>query len=373
MLSRIAAVRFRSSVSDAKLCASRAAVSFIARASAVSSSFRSSSSTGVKSPAARRRENSSRRCTRCENFLENKSESRMVRKRIAKAASQTRFCSRPLAENACAVSKPISRNPRNARPSCQKILIRTGAAFRTRGLCLHFKHITRAAYGFQVDRFFRVDFYFFAKPANVHVHAARSYEPICAPNGVEQLIAGEHAIGPRREMVKQTKFQRAESYIFSGARNSIRGRINEQSACFDGAIWLRPWGCATQQSFHPGDKLARAEWFRDVIISAHLQPDHAIGFFAARGDHQDRQTIEGGIAADFFANFEAGKFRQHQVEQEHVRRELPNLGETRGAIGDGRHLVALVREVVAHQLHDIFIIFNNQDASWAHSGLEPFI
>ena len=52
---------------------------------------------------------------------------------------------------------------------------------------------------------------------------------------------------------------------------------------------------------------------------------------------------------------------------------LAHLREAGGAIGDRRHLEPFVLEVVADELDDIFIVFDDQDSSWAHYGLEPLI
>jgi len=47
-----------------------------------------------------------------------------------------------------------------------------------------------------------------------------------------------------------------------------------------------------QQRSNPGDQFAHAEGLGHVIVRAHFQAHHAVGFFAARGEHENRQTIE---------------------------------------------------------------------------------
>jgi len=43
-------------------------------------------------------------------------------------------------------------------------------------------------------------------------------------------------------------------------------------------------------------------------------------FIAAAGQHEDRETIERVIPANFPANIQAGNFRKHEVEKQEIRR-----------------------------------------------------
>ena len=72
------------------------------------------------------------------------------------------------------------------------------------------KEIAGPAHRFQMDGVFRVDFDFFPQPPDVYVHAARRDEAFRAPDRVEELVAGEDAVGPRRQVIEQAKLERAE-------------------------------------------------------------------------------------------------------------------------------------------------------------------
>ena len=67
------------------------------------------------------------------------------------------------------------------------------------------------------------------------------------------------------------------------------------------------------------------------------------------------------LFADFLADFQAGELGQHQVEHQEVRRGFPDLGEAGGAIAAGGDLVTVFLQVVAHQLYDVFVVFNYQN------------
>src|ERR1700730_12618016 len=93
---------------------------------------------------------------------------------------------------------------RNVRPSLAKRLRRTG-----------FEQVPRCAHRFQMHRIFRVRFDLFAQAADINIDASRGYETIRAPDSVEQLIPGEHAIRARSKIIQQTKLKCAEGHCFS--------------------------------------------------------------------------------------------------------------------------------------------------------------
>ena len=65
--------------------------------------------------------------------------------------------------------------------------------------------------------------------------------------------------------------------------------------------------------------------------------------------------------ANFLADFQAGKFRQHQIEDEKIGRSLADLREAGGTIAAGGDLVTVFFQVVAHQLDDVFVVFDDQN------------
>ena len=84
-----------------------------------------------------------------------------------------------------------------------------------------------------MDGMLRVKFNFFAQPANIYVHAARRDESLGAPYGIEQLVASEYPVRPRRQKIEQTEFQRAHGHRFGGSGHAIGCRINAQRADFN--------------------------------------------------------------------------------------------------------------------------------------------
>ena len=253
-------------------------------------------------------------------------------------------------------SRAPDKSARKVSASFQKNLRRT---------CL--EQIACTADGFQVQGIFRVRFNFFAEAADVNVHAARCDEAVGAPDGVEELIAGEHAVGTRGQVVEQAKFERAERDGLSGMADAIGSRVDSKAADFDDARGVNGWLGATEQGFDAGDEFAGAEGLGDVIIGAHFEAYDAVGFVAARGEHQDGKTVEGFVLADFAADVQAGHFREHEIEQEKIGRCFLERREAAGTVEGGIDLKAFVGKIVADEFNDIAIVFNDEYAF--HEGI----
>ena len=118
----------------------------------------------------------------------------------------------------------------------------------------------------------------------------------------------------------------------------------------------------TNESLDAGNQFTRTEGLGDVIVGAHFQANHAVGFIAASREHQDGKAIQRFVLADFAANVQAGKFREHQIEQQQIGRRLLQSGEAAGAVEGGADLKTFICKVVPDELDDVAIVFNDQDA-----------
>src|SRR6266850_1086691 len=194
---------------------------------------------------------------------------------------------------------------KKAKPSFQKRLSRTG-----------FEQIPRAPNRFQIHRVFRIGLDFLTQAANVNVHAARRDESIRSPDRIEQLIPSKDAVWARSKVIEQPEFERAKRYGFPGMADAIGRRINRQLADLNGARRIGGRLGTAEQRLDAREQFARTEGLGHVIVSAHLKPDDAVGFLAAGGEHENGQTIERVIPANLPADFQAGKFRKHEVEKQ---------------------------------------------------------
>src|SRR5712691_4642207 len=255
------------------------------------------------------------------------------------AISATHFCSAPISSGfdggravrcsgrACAMcamaascaKAMLAESSRRARSAKKSTPSRTptskaknvSVSFQKRLCRTSFEQVPRAADGFQVDGILGIAFDFFAQTADVDVHAARSDEAIGAPDGIEKLVARENAVRPRSQVIEQPEFERAERNGLPGMTDAIRRRIDGQLTDFNGAGRVRRRLRAAEQRLDTRQQYARAERLGYVIVGAHLQAHHAIGFFATRGEHEDGETIERVIPANFPADIEPRNFGKH--------------------------------------------------------------
>ena len=150
-----------------------------------------------------------------------------------------------------------------------------------------FEEVSSAADCFHEDGMLRIGFDFFAQAADVDVHAARSDEALGAPDGIEQLITSENAIGTGREEIEQAKFEGAHGHGLAGAGDAVCGGIDSQGADFYGLFRRSARLSPAEQSFHARDEFAGTEWLGDVIVGAEFEADDPIGFFALGGENQN--------------------------------------------------------------------------------------
>ena len=82
------------------------------------------------------------------------------------------------------------------------------------------------------------------------------------------------------------------------------------------------------------DQLADEERFDNVVVRAQLETDDPVGFARPRGEENDGDVSQFGVAADRFADIEAVGIRQHDIQKDQVRplapaeveSSLPSLG-----------------------------------------------
>src|SRR5712692_7266773 len=248
------------------------------------------------------------------------------------------------AKKSTASRTPTSK-AKNVSVSFQKRLCRTG-----------FEQVPGAPDGLQVDGILRIAFDFFAQPADVDVHAARSDETIGAPDSIEKLVARENAVRPRSQVIKQPEFERAERNGLPGMTHAIRRRIDGQLADLNSAGRVRRRLRTAEQGFDARQQFTRAERLGHVIVSTHLQAHNTIGFFAARGEHENGQTIERVIPANFPADIEAGNLGKHEIEKQEIRRRFLQRIEAAGAVEGCLDLKSFICKVVANQFDDIAVV-----------------
>ena len=109
----------------------------------------------------------------------------------------------------------------------------------------------------------------------------------------------------------------------------------------------------------PRQQLARRERLADIIVGAELEPDHAIGLVAARGQHDDRDAVA-GIAqpAQDRQPIEPG---HHHVEQDGIEPAACERGEPGLATASVHQRHALRSQVLVEQLGEPHVVVDQED------------
>src|SRR5438552_3210963 len=112
----------------------------------------------------------------------------------------------------------------------------------------------------------------------------------------------------------------------------------------------------------PGQQLAGAEGFGDVVVGADLQPDHNVNLFGLGAEDDDRHPQAG--FANVPADVETRNIGKHDVEQDQVG--LIELDAAEGLAAGLRldHLVAFFLEGEMDRLPDHRLIVDDQGAGF---------
>ena len=117
---------------------------------------------------------------------------------------------------------------------------------------------------------------------------------------------------------------------------------------------------AAQQRLDAADQLADAERLDEVVIGAHLEPDHLVDLVRARGEEEDRRAR---LAPQLAEHLEAVDPGQPDVEHHEVGRRVGEVGE--GVLAgrlDG-HRVALALEGHLDAARDGGLVLHDHDGA----------
>ena len=130
--------------------------------------------------------------------------------------------------------------------------------------------------------------------------------------------------GPLRERAQDRELVRGDVDRLAVERRPSSARDRARAA--DLIVVLARAGLAADAAHvraDPREQLARRERLGDVVVGADLEAEHAIGFFAARGHHDDRHV---DARAQLAADLDAVAAGQHQIEHDAVVLAAQRLG-----------------------------------------------
>ena len=183
---------------------------------------------------------------------------------------------------------------------------------------------------------------------------------VAAPDGVEDLFAGEDAARVLQEELQQAVFGRAQMQRAAIARDAMRVLVHREVMVAQRAL-LRHAAGPAQQGADAGKEGFHREGLGDVVVGTRIQGANRILVLGPGGDHDDRQVARVRSAAELAADFQARHGRQHPVEQDQVRTGLRDAQQRFLPIGRFLDGEALLFEVVAHQGQQRRLVLHDQD------------
>ena len=178
-----------------------------------------------------------------------------------------------------------------------------------------FEAVTGPANRSEVGRVVGIVLYLLPEAPDVDIDRTGSNVLGVAPNGIEELIAGEYAPGVANKPIKQAKL---------GGSGGNAGTTNTQDhgSAVDFEVAdagdTRNQGRieAAENGFHPSYQLSRTERLGDVVIGAEFQAENAIGLAGPGGQENDRSRGGMGVTANAAAKIEAITPGNHDIQQE---------------------------------------------------------
>ncbi len=165
---------------------------------------------------------------------------------------------------------------------------------------------------------------------------------------------------------EQAVLRRAERDRLAGRRHAVSRLVERQSFDVD-ALGVAGRRAAAQDRLDARNQLARREGLRHVVVGAGLEARHLVGFFAARGQHHDRDVARVGVAAQHAHQLEAAHVRQHPVDQDEVGAPVADARERRLAVLRERDVAAGTPQPESDQVADRLLVFDDQDAGVRHA------
>ena len=178
----------------------------------------------------------------------------------------------------------------------------------------------------------------------------------------DDLIPRQHLVRMAHEGGQERSLPLAQRH-----RLSIHGHAAGSLVDFDmaaGQHLLNSALDATQHRVGARNQLARIEGLDDVVVGATLQPDHPLSVRLSGCQHDDRDV---GLLTQGLTHVHPVHTRQHQVQDDQVRRELTGARQAGNTIVRNLGGKPGPLKVHLHPSRDARIVFNDQDAA-VHVG-----
>ena len=160
-----------------------------------------------------------------------------------------------------------------------------------------------------------------AQAPDVDVDRARPAGVVVAPDVAEQEVARQHAALVLDQVLEQQELLGRQPHVLAVEGDGVAIGVDRDRPVAERRAG-RGTARAAQQRRHARAQFLRAERLGDVVVGAELEARDAIGFLAARRQHDDRNGGDRRIGAHRLADEQAVHAGQHQVEDDEIGRRL---------------------------------------------------
>src|SRR5262245_22550490 len=202
------------------------------------------------------------------------------------------------------------------------------------------------------------------QPAHVDVHGPRLDVHLGSPYEVQEGEPIVHPMGVADEELEQLELPEGKTERLPVEEELVGVEVEPEPPALEHLV-RRAWllgQAPPEHGVHPGHQLAGAERLGHVVVGPELQAEDTVDLGGARREDDDRQRARRLGGAEPAADLEPVDPGQHEVE-DHQRRAL-HLDERERALprlrlADG---VAALLEVKAHELADVLLVLDHEDA-----------
>ncbi len=198
---------------------------------------------------------------------------------------------------------------------------------------------------------------------------------VAVTNFVQERLAGFHTAAGFGQAGEQVELDGGERER-RGVEHDGAG-IEVEAQRTDGDFGGRSFGAgcdggaeraAADDGAQAGEELAGGKRFRQIVVGADFEADDAVGFIAARGEHEHGYVTAG---ADFLQDLETVHAGEHHVEDESVPGLVGSGGafDALGASVDGGNVEAEGFEIGGDETAEFPIVVDHQEARAAVGGV----
>src|SRR3984957_7143935 len=173
------------------------------------------------------------------------------------------------------------------------------------------KLVSHTVHGAEVYRTGWVSLKFLPELENVVVDGAGGRIMLIAPHLIEQLVAGNDAIGILHQELKRFEFLSGENHGLAVALDFYFLEVRRDAVEID-HVDAGGAGGVPEGDAHSGQEFAGTERLGDVIVGAEFEQQDFVG--DVTGGAEDEYGERGSLRFDRLAHFVAGKFRQAEIE-----------------------------------------------------------